>query len=54
MIVHGSVIFIQYLDNEIWLVTVSLDSQRDFCFALARDVQNKKNYILIDKPGIEG
>lgn len=53
MIVHGDIIFIRYSDEEIWFITISVDTQRDFCFALARDVQTKRYYLLIDRPGIE-
>jgi hypothetical protein len=49
----GRAIIIQHCDNELRLITVSVDTKLDFCLATAWDMQTHKRYLLIDKPGIE-
>jgi len=53
MLVYKHLIFIWHKDNEIRLVTVSIDTKIDFCFAFAKDMETGKKYMLIDKPGTE-
>jgi len=49
----GRAIIIQHCDKELRLITVSVDTKTDFCYAMAWDLQTRKCYLLIDKPGIE-
>lgn len=46
-------IVINYKDWEIRIVTVAVDTKLDFCVAVAWDLQTRKQYFLMDKPGIE-
>ena len=49
----GRAIIVSHCDKELRLMTVSVDTKIDFCYAMAWDVQTRKCYLLIDKPGIE-
>jgi len=49
----GRAIIIQHCDNELRLITISVDTKIDFCYAMAWDTQTRKCYLLIDKAGIE-
>jgi hypothetical protein len=49
----GRAIIIRYYGYELHLITVAVDTKLDFCVAIAWDVQTRKQYMLIDKPGIE-
>jgi len=49
----GRTIIISHRDKQLCLITVCVDTKLDFCHALAWDLQTRKCYILIDKPGIE-
>jgi squalene-hopene/tetraprenyl-beta-curcumene cyclase len=53
MRVHRRTITIRHEDNELRLITLAVDTKLDFCVAIAWDKQTRKQYILIDKPGIE-
>lgn len=46
-------IIIRYEDWEIKIVTVNVDTDLDFCIAVAWDQQTGKRYMLLDKLGIE-
>jgi hypothetical protein len=46
-------IIISHCDKELRLITVSVDTKLDFCYAMAWDLQTRKCYLLIDKVGIE-
>jgi hypothetical protein len=46
-------IIIQHRDDELRLITLTIDTKLDFCVAIAWDVQTGKQYFLIDKPGKE-
>jgi hypothetical protein len=49
----GRAIIISHCDKELRLITVSVDTKMDFCYAIAWDLQTRKCYLLIDKAGIE-
>jgi hypothetical protein len=49
----GRAIIIEYCDKQLRLITVSVDTKIDFCYAMAWDLQTRKCYLLIDKAGIE-
>ena len=49
----GRAIIISHCDKELRLITVSVDTKIDFCYAIAWDLQTRKCYLLIDKAGIE-
>ena len=49
----GRAIIISHCDKELRLITVSVDTKIDFCYAMAWDLQTRKCYLLIDKVGIE-
>jgi len=49
----GRAIIIKHCDSELRLITVAVDTKLDLCVAIAWDKQTRKQYILIDKPGIE-
>jgi hypothetical protein len=49
----GRAIIIRYYGYELDLITVAVDTKLDFCVAIAWDLQTRKQYMLIDKPGIE-
>jgi squalene-hopene/tetraprenyl-beta-curcumene cyclase len=49
----GRAIIISHRDNELRLITISVDTKIDFCYAIAWDLQTCKYYLLIDKAGIE-
>jgi len=49
----GRAIIISHCDKELRLITVSVDTKIDFCYAMAWDLQTRKCYLLIDKAGIE-
>jgi hypothetical protein len=49
----GRAIIINHCDKQLRLITVSVDTKTDFCFAMAWDLQTRKCYLLIDKAGIE-
>jgi len=49
----GRAIIIKHYDSELRLNTIAVDTKLDFCIAIAWDLQARKCYILIDKPGIE-
>jgi murein tripeptide amidase MpaA len=49
----GRAIIISHCDKELRLITVSVDTKIDFCYAMAWDLQARKCYPLIDKAGIE-
>ena len=49
----GRAIIINHRDKELRLITVAVDTRLDFCYAIAWDVQARKFYYLLDKPGIE-
>jgi len=53
MQVCGRDIIIRHYDSELRLITTAVDTQLDFCVALAWDAQTYKRYYLIDKVGIE-
>ena len=53
MRVHHRTITIRHEDNELRLITLAVDTKLDFCVAIAWDKQTRKQYLLIDKPGIE-
>jgi hypothetical protein len=48
----GRSITISYLDKQLYLYTVSVDTQMDFCYARAQDLQTHKCYLLIHRPPI--
>jgi Mg-chelatase subunit ChlD len=49
----GRAIIIHYYDDELRLITTSVDTKLDFCVAIAWDQQTGKRYFLIDKAGKE-
>jgi len=49
----GRAIIINHNDKQLRLITASVDTKTDFCFAMAWDIQTRKCYLLIDKAGIE-
>jgi uncharacterized repeat protein (TIGR01451 family) len=49
----GRAIIISHLDKQLQLITIAVDTNLDFCVATAWDRQTRKQYVLIDKPGIE-
>ncbi|MCJ7425049.1 hypothetical protein MUP01_12410 [Candidatus Bathyarchaeota archaeon] len=49
----GRAIIISHCDKQLRLITVSVDTKTDFCFAMAWDLQTRKQYLLVDKAGIE-
>jgi hypothetical protein len=49
----GRAIIISHLDKQLQLITVAVDTKLDFCVATAWDRQTRKQYFLLDKPGIE-
>jgi len=49
----GRAIIISHCDKQLRLITVSVDTKIDFCYAMAWDLQTRKCYLLIDKAGIE-
>ena len=53
MRISGRAIVISHYDSELQLVTIAIDTKLDFCYAIAYDRQIRKQYLLIDKPGIE-
>jgi parallel beta-helix repeat protein len=46
-------IIIQHRDDELRLITLTIDTKLDFCVAIAWDVETSARYFLIDKPGKE-
>jgi PKD repeat protein len=46
-------IIIQHRDDELRLITLTIDTKLDFCVAIAWDVETSTRYFLIDKPGKE-
>lgn len=53
MIVREHSTIISHSDDEIRLFSFSLDSNIDYCFTYARDMQTGQRYLLIDRRGIE-
>ena len=53
MQVHRTTVNIRHEDSELRLITLALNTELDFCIAVAWDMQTSKQYLLIDKPGIE-
>jgi hypothetical protein len=49
----GRAIIISHSDKQLRLITASVDTKIDFCYAMAWDLQTRKCYLLIDKAGIE-
>ena len=49
----GRAIIINHCDSQLRLITAAVDTKIDFCTAIAWDVQARKFYYLLDKPGIE-
>jgi len=49
----GNIIAIKHYDGELRLNTIAVDTRLDFCLAIAFDLQVRKQYFLIDKPGME-
>jgi hypothetical protein len=49
----GRAIIINHCDKQLRLITAAVDTKIDFCNAIAWDVQARKFYYLLDKPGIE-
>jgi squalene-hopene/tetraprenyl-beta-curcumene cyclase len=49
----GNIIVIKHYDGELRLNTIAVDTRLDFCLAIAFDLQVRKQYFLIDKPGME-
>jgi parallel beta-helix repeat protein len=49
----GRAIIISHLDKQLQLITTAVDTKLDFCVAIAWDRQTRKQYFLLDKPGIE-
>jgi hypothetical protein len=49
----GRAIIINHCDSQLRLITAAIDTKVDFCYAVAWDVQARKFYYLLDKPGIE-
>jgi hypothetical protein len=49
----GRAIIIEHCDKQLRLITISVDTKIDFCYAMAWDIQTHKRYLLIDKVGIE-
>jgi hypothetical protein len=49
----GRAIIINHCDKQLRLITASVDTKTDFCYAMAWDLQTRKQYLLIDKAGIE-
>jgi predicted MPP superfamily phosphohydrolase len=49
----GRAIIINHCDSQLRLITAAVDTKIDFCYAVAWDVQARKFYYLLDKPGIE-
>jgi hypothetical protein len=50
---YGRAIILQHLDKELHLITVTVDTKLDFCFAIAQDLQTHRYYLLFDTPGRE-
>ncbi|UCE95309.1 MAG: hypothetical protein JSV51_06145 [Candidatus Bathyarchaeota archaeon] len=50
---RGRLIIIKHLDDELRLLAVAHDSQKDLCITIAWDRQTQTRYFLIDKVGIE-
>jgi hypothetical protein len=48
----GRSITIKYSDKQLYLYTVSVDTQMDFCYARAQDLQTHKYYLLIHRRAI--
>jgi len=53
MVVYKYSIVIWHKDSEIELGTIAIDTKIDFCFAIARDMQTRKSYLLVDPVGKE-
>jgi hypothetical protein len=53
MIVFSGTILINHRDSQLCLATATIGTRIDFCSAVAWDVQARKFYYLLDKPGIE-
>jgi hypothetical protein len=49
----GRAIIINHCDKQLRLITASVDTKTDFCYAMAWDLQTRKCHLLIDKAGIE-
>jgi hypothetical protein len=49
----GRAIIINHCDKQLRLITASVDTKIDFCYAMAWDLQTRKCHLLIDKAGIE-
>jgi len=49
----GRAIIINHCDKQLRLTTTAVDTKLDFCAAIAWDLQTRKIYLLMDKPGIE-
>ena len=49
----GRAIIVNHNDKQLRLIAVAVDTKLDFCIANAWDLQTRKCYLLIDKPGIE-
>jgi hypothetical protein len=49
----GRAIIINHCDKQLRLITAAVDTKLDFCVAVAWDLQTRKQYFLMDKPGIE-
>ena len=53
MTVGGRLMIIWHKNSELRLLTIAIDTQIDFCFAYAKDMQTGNWYLLIDKRGTE-
>ena len=53
MIVGEHLTIISHVDDEIRLLSFSIDSYIDYCLTYARDMQTGQRYLLIDRIGIE-
>jgi hypothetical protein len=53
MIILKRALITCYKDSEMRLITIGVDAEIDFCYAMAWDLHNRKCYLLIDKAGTE-
>lgn len=49
----GRALVIRHFDGELRLVTVAVDTRLDLCIAVAWDVQARRQYLLLDRAGVE-
>lgn len=49
----GRAIVIKHYDDELQLVTMAIDTKLDLCITVAWDVQMRRQYLLLDRAGVE-